>query len=82
MYAYFYRGTALGQLGKIQDAIADLRKAIALKSDYPNAWFNLALMLDKTGDVKGAYEAAKKAKGMNFSIEEKYYASLEQRAKQ
>ena len=39
--AYYYRGCARINAKKYEDAIADLEKAVELKPDYADAYFNL-----------------------------------------
>jgi len=41
--AYYYRGCARTNAMKFDDAIADFEKAIELKPDYADAYFNLGL---------------------------------------
>ena len=47
-------GVALGQAGRGDEAIAALRKAVALKPDHPDAWRFLADHLVASGDAEGA----------------------------
>ncbi|MCR5660351.1 MAG: tetratricopeptide repeat protein [Bacteroidales bacterium] len=39
--AYFYRGCAKVNAQKYEEAIADFEKAVELKSDYADAYFNM-----------------------------------------
>jgi Tfp pilus assembly protein PilF/mono/diheme cytochrome c family protein len=49
-------GVALEVVGRLQEAIAQFRDALAIQSDYTNARYNLAKALAKSGDLD---EAAK-----------------------
>src|ERR1700686_3568215 len=52
--AQYELGTTLGSLGQGEAAIAALRRAVALKSDMPDAWRALADHLAAIGDADGA----------------------------
>lgn len=59
--AHFYLGVALAQQGRHQDAVGPLTTAANLRPDHAGARYNLAVMLQHTGDVAAAaqqYEAA------------------------
>ncbi len=47
-------------LEKYREAEAAVRKAIEMKGDLPTAHYNLALILEERGDLKGAAEAYQK----------------------
>ncbi len=47
-------GKTLAEESRLDEAIASFRKAIALKSDYAPAHYNLGLALYKKGDLAGA----------------------------
>jgi Flp pilus assembly protein TadD len=49
------------QIGKINDALSALKKAVALEPDHPQAWNNLGGMLRETGDITGAESAFRQA---------------------
>ena len=50
-------GAVLGQLGRGEESVAALRRALALKPDLPDAWRMLADQLDANGDLAGADQA-------------------------
>ena len=41
--------------GRVEEAVAGFRRAIALQQDFPAAWFNLALALSASRDYAGAF---------------------------
>ncbi|WP_017462190.1 tetratricopeptide repeat-containing sulfotransferase family protein [Dyella ginsengisoli] len=53
----FELGLALSQAGRLDEAIAALRRAVALKPDLPQAWRLLADRLLDAGDADAAAEA-------------------------
>ena len=52
--AHYELGRSLGEAGQHEQAIVALRRAVALKSDLPDAWRALADNLTACGDSKGA----------------------------
>jgi tetratricopeptide (TPR) repeat protein len=52
---------AYRQIGKINDALSALKKAVALEPDHPQAWNNLGGMLRESGDLAGAESAFRQA---------------------
>ena len=54
------RGNALDALGDPRSAIADYREALSIDGTLLEAWFQLAAVLENTGDVGGAVEAYRK----------------------
>jgi len=50
-------GQALRSEGRLQEAIAEYRRALALRPDAGNAWYNLANSLKAAGDPAGAERA-------------------------
>jgi tetratricopeptide (TPR) repeat protein len=53
--AYVDRGAVLLQVKRYSDALADLTKSIALKTENANvAYFNRGLARERTGDLAGA----------------------------
>lgn len=60
--AYVNRGAALINLGRSQDALTDLNKAIDLGLDKVHlAYYNRGLAKEKLNDARGAYADYKKA---------------------
>ncbi|HVM61483.1 MAG TPA: tetratricopeptide repeat protein [Verrucomicrobiae bacterium] len=58
-------GGALGQAGRVEEAIAHLQQALQIKPDYPEAHYNLGLALeraDRTREAIGQYEQALQAR--------------------
>jgi Flp pilus assembly protein TadD len=49
------------QMGKLDDAVAELRKAVTLRADNGNAWSILGSTLKQDGKLDEAAEALKKA---------------------
>jgi tetratricopeptide (TPR) repeat protein len=54
---HYEYGLALGDAGQGEAAIAALRRAVALRPDYAEAWLALAGHLSAVGDERGADEA-------------------------
>jgi predicted Zn-dependent protease len=54
---HYEYGLALGETGQGEPAIAALRRAVALKQDYAEAWLALAGHLTAVGDERGADDA-------------------------
>ncbi len=52
--AHYELGRSLGEAGQHEAALAALRRAVALKSDLPDAWRLLGDLLSIRGDLKGA----------------------------
>ena len=50
-------GAAFGEAGRSREAVAALRRALALKPDSPDGWRLLADQLDAQGDAAGADQA-------------------------
>ena len=55
-------GAALGILGKLEDAIKALERAIEINPQDPDVWYNKCNALRLLGHTKEAYEALVKAK--------------------
>ncbi|MFI5218326.1 MAG: tetratricopeptide repeat protein [Bacteroidia bacterium] len=81
VYAFFYRGIASANTGKITQAISDLQNTISLKPDHSEAWFNLAVLYNQTGNFKEALNAAQKAKSLNYPVNEGFLTELTAKAK-
>lgn len=62
--AYYYRGCARINAQKYEDAIADFEKAVALKPDYADAYFNLGRTYYIVNNEEKACE--------NYRLAEKY----------
>jgi tetratricopeptide (TPR) repeat protein len=63
--AWFYRGIALGNLGKLEEAITSYDNALKIKPDYHEAWFYRGIALDDLGRYEEAitsYDNALKIK--------------------
>jgi Flp pilus assembly protein TadD len=52
--AHLELGIALGRVGRGEEAVVALRRAVALKPDLPQAWLALGDHLTATGDAVGA----------------------------
>jgi Flp pilus assembly protein TadD len=52
---------ALGAKGQYNEAIAEFRKALALKPHFPEARYALGMALDKNGQHEEAIKECKKA---------------------
>jgi len=63
--AYRARSTAYNRLGKNSLALADIRKAVALKETSVTMRYNLAFLLFKTGQFQAAVDEATKTIGMD-----------------
>ncbi|OIP30123.1 hypothetical protein AUK22_02425 [bacterium CG2_30_54_10] len=59
------RGTQKLQTGDFVNAIMDLRQAVRLRPDMPEAFHNLGFAFEKTGDNKNAVKAYEKALALN-----------------
>lgn len=53
----YHYGLALATLGRDADAVAALRRAVALEAWYPAPWLGLGRVLERTGDTAGARAA-------------------------
>jgi predicted CXXCH cytochrome family protein len=47
-------GVALGQLGRLDDSIQALERAVRALPDHPMAWLNLGVSLEQSGDFRRA----------------------------
>ena len=61
-------GAALGILGKLEDAIKALDKAIEINPQDPDVWYNKSNALRLLGHTREAYEALVKAKELKHNI--------------
>ncbi|MEY2720376.1 MAG: hypothetical protein RLZZ273_1742 [Bacteroidota bacterium] len=69
---YFFRGTALINLKRPQEAISLLRKATSINANDASAWFNLAIAYRDTGDNVQRAVAARRAKERGFAVPESF----------
>ena len=58
-------GIALGQQGKLDEAVAAYREQIKVKPDHENAWYNLGIALSKLGNLDQAQLAYAQALQLN-----------------
>ena len=58
-------GLALSKQGKVDEAIEHYNEAVAIRPDWPEAYYNLGTMLAKRGDTDEAIEAYKEALRLN-----------------
>lgn len=65
---YFFRGTALINLKRPQEAIPLLRKATSINANDASAWFNLAIAYRDAGDNVQRAVAARRAKERGFTV--------------
>jgi tetratricopeptide (TPR) repeat protein len=56
------------QQGKIREAIANFRKAVQIKPDFPEAHFSLGLSYVSIGDLKSAQDECEVLKTMNPTL--------------
>ncbi len=55
--AYYFKGIALYDLGKFEDAIDSYDHAVAIEPDDPNAWYNKAATLAQIGRNEESLQA-------------------------
>lgn len=72
-YLWVQRSTALVNLKKYEESIADAERAIALRQSYPEAWNNKAVSLWNLGKLKEAETAAIKATGFNHKYAQAWF---------
>ncbi len=65
---YFYRGTALVNQGKYQDAIKDLEESIKRNENYPYTWFNAAVAYKAIGDQSNYESYLEKARSLGMKV--------------
>jgi Flp pilus assembly protein TadD len=71
----YNQGFSLSNAGKFKDAISDFQQAIAIKSDYAEAYNMLGYCTRKLGNVSGAFTYYEKALQLkpNFPEAREYY---------
>jgi len=62
---WYALGIALGQQGKLDEAVAAYREQIKVKPDHENAWYNLGIALSKLGNLDQAQLAYAQALQLN-----------------
>lgn len=73
---YTNRGNVRKRLGDLSGAADDYRNSIALEPGSSAAWFNLALVLEDTGDIEGAVSSAERAASLGFGQAVEYLEHL------
>lgn len=61
----FQRSIAYVELNEVELAIEDLEESLVIKTDYPEVYYNLALLYHANGQLKNAQEAVEKAYELN-----------------
>ncbi len=69
---HYNLGSAYLHQGRNQDAVSELEKAIALKSDYAEARVNLGIAREALGDIPGAIAAEEEALALRPNYGEAY----------
>jgi tetratricopeptide (TPR) repeat protein len=89
-YAWDQRGTALAGLGKLEEGLASVDRAVALKADYIEAWSNRSVILwrmkqytealaaaDRAVSIKADYSQGWFNKGRILRTMERYEAAID-----
>jgi len=71
--AWYKRGNALQNSGRIEDALASYDKAIELKSDYHQAWNNRGAALVMLGRIEDALASYNKAIELKSDYQQAWY---------
>lgn len=71
--AYYKRAVLKGQLGQLEDSVADFDKAISFDKDNYEYYFGKYAILLQQGDSTGAEEVLKKALAIKTKSKEDYY---------
>jgi tetratricopeptide (TPR) repeat protein len=71
--AHYTRALALVNLNKLDEAIAELRRAIELRPHHYYQWLDLGVTLDRVGDPAGATAALEKAIGLAPSFAQPHW---------
>jgi tetratricopeptide (TPR) repeat protein len=72
-YRWYNKGTALGELGKYEEAIECYGKALKIDPNHADAWCNKGNALDKLGKYEGAIECCDKALKINPNFAGAWY---------
>ncbi len=75
--AWQARAECYFKMGKREEALADLNKAISMKSDYGAAYFNRSITLRDMGRVREALDDALAARKYGQKVEDKYIQELQ-----
>lgn len=73
---FLNRGNVRKRLGDPVGAAEDYRNALALEPGNAATWFNLALVLEETGDIAGAVENGEKAESLGLGQAGEYLEHL------
>ena len=73
LFLWNLMGIAAAQLGKLDDAIHALKKAVSIKPDYAEGFYNIGNALQIQGKLKEAVEAFRKAVSIKPDYAEAYY---------
>jgi protein O-mannosyl-transferase len=79
--AYYYRGIALNNLGKADEALNDLQHVVSANQQHREAWFNISVLLYQKNNFKEAYMAAQAALSLGYPVSQEFIAELSARAK-
>ena len=66
-------GVTLQDQGKLEEAIEAYNKALAIKPDYAEAYYNMGIALQDQGKLEEAIEAYNKALAIKPDYAEAYY---------
>ncbi len=71
--AWYNRGIALDDLGRLEEAIASYDQALKIKPDYHQAWYNRGIALDDLGRLEGAIASDDQALKFQSDKHEAWY---------
>ena len=71
--AWMMRGAINGEFGNLTEAITCLRRAIALRPDFPQAYFNLGNVFSKQDNLSEALTSLEQAVALKPDYTEAYY---------
>ncbi len=69
---YFNRALLLRQGGKVDEALADLQKAVELRPNYGKAWIDISLILGNRGEHAEAIVAARNAVERDAELDDEF----------